>query len=257
MEDGKFIVNENAPVFMHKLANLYNFAKAKFPNEYYTSNIHEFVAGSFVSDEFRELLDNTQHNGKSLFDAFKDAIAAMVRYITNSKYSDEVVNTVYELLATQDYTSEVNVATNALEQMKIKDAAIDLQIAQTQPVQRPTVDYGINNIKNLKQYTKETSDSIIEKFKAGEEFIITPTAKRAGKEVEIKYMNDLINYVKTTLTPGENILDAVIIDNIDAYAQTLRKRPNLLDGLASGLFSTGGDTYSSKEFRLPEIKKCK
>lgn len=129
---GIFTPNSDAPAFVHKLAKLHEVAKAQLPGEYYTKDIYEFIAGAFVSNEFKDKLDNTVVSGKSLYEQFKDAIAAMVRYVTGSSYSSETVKSVYELLNYKNNITTENNSTNTIESMKKGDMNIDVQLDNLQ-----------------------------------------------------------------------------------------------------------------------------
>lgn len=129
---GIFTPNSDAPAFVHKLAKLHEVAKAQLPGEYYTQDIYEFIAGAFVSNEFKEKLDNTVVSGKSLYEQFKDAIAAMVRYLTGSSYSSETVKSVYELLNYKNNISTEANTSSTIESMKKGDLDIDVQIDNLQ-----------------------------------------------------------------------------------------------------------------------------
>lgn len=129
---GIFTPNSDAPAFVHKLAKLHEVAKAQLPGEYYTQDIYEFIAGAFVSNEFKGKLDNTVVSGKSLYEQFKDAIAAMVRYLTGSSYSSETVKSVYELLNYKNNISTEANTSSTIESMKKGDLDIDVQIDNLQ-----------------------------------------------------------------------------------------------------------------------------
>lgn len=252
--NGNYIPNTDAPVFITKLSKLHDIAKQKLPEEYYTKNIYEFIAGAFVSNEFKEKLDKTMVNGKSLFDIFKDAIAAMVRFIKGTSYSDETVKTVYDLIKypqnTQVITEDAN---NVIEDMKKKDTSVEAEINNIVGNERPgIVKQNINNktsIKGMETYSKEVSNQILQDFDAGKEFIITPNKLRSKNSAEYKYMNDLIAHLSSSLEQGEVLMDKINITNVNDNTQYISKSKDALT-LDIG-------NYSSKEFRLPEIHKCK
>lgn len=136
--DGVFKYEDSAPIFVHKLAKLYETAKEALPaDEYYTQDIYEFMAGAFVSDEFKSKLDNIQRNGKSLYDLFKQAIQGMVRFVTGAKYTDEVVNSVIELLEYNVPSNNGSTIGNPVEFMKKQDAEIDKKLAEKEENKRP------------------------------------------------------------------------------------------------------------------------
>lgn len=251
---GNYVPNADAPVFISKLSKLFEIAKQNLPNAYYTKDIYEFVAGSFVSDEFREQLDTIKQGNKTLFQLFKEALAGMLRYVKGTTYTDETVNSVYELLDYTKYAPQASTSVNPIEAMKMQDAQVELEISNAEGNSRASLSTGIN-IKTQTEYNSINSDLFIQAFDSGQELIISPTAKRSNP-VERQYMSDIIAHVNETKSPEQSLTDAVIITNIDDETQTLKKRPSLGSLLSSGAFTSGGDNYSSRD-RLPEIKKCK
>lgn len=240
MKDGKYVPKENAPIFISKLSKLYEISKQEFPDEYYNQNIFEFVAGAFVDEEFRSKLDS-----KGLYKKFKDAIASMIRYITGSKYSDEVVNSVYELLENSNSDVNVqNVQKNIMEEIKKEDAEIDLQIST---FERQQLD---NNIKIKKEYSQDISNNLIQNFNNGQGIIVTPSNKRETGSPEYMYMRDIINSL------GENPREKIIIEDVNPNTQIIKKKLSLEDMLKAGKLKSV-DNYSKQQTRLPEIKKCK
>lgn len=253
---GNYTPNADAPVFITKLAKLHEIAKQKLPGEYYTKNMYEFVAGAFVSEEFKQKLDSTMVNGKSLFDMFKDAIAAMVRFVKGTSYSDETVKTVYDLIKYTNNTEVVEDINNVIEDMKKKDTLVEVEINNIVGNERPNI-VDRTSIKGMETYNKEVSNQILQDFDAGKEFIITPTKLRDKNSAEYKYMNDLIAHVNSTLPEGKTLTDMIVITNIDENTQSIKKVRSIGGLLSSGLLTSGGDSYSAREFRLPEIKNCK
>jgi hypothetical protein len=255
--------NENAPAFITRLAKLFTVAQATLPyNEetgenYYTKDIYEFVAGAFVSDSFKEALDGATYNGKSMFDHFKDIIASLLRTVTGSTYSDEVINSVYELL---DYTKAEQAkasSKNPIETMKKGDDKLENKLDKLEPKT------SITNLKTATNYSEDNSKRLITMLDAGTEFTITPSKKRVGGSAEYLYMQDVLNHLGAIAKQqGVAPTDLVDIKTIDENTQTIKIKPKAsvapVTSIGGFNFSSGGpDNYSAQEFRLPEIKKCK
>ena len=255
--------NEDAPSSITRLAKLFNVAQAALPyNEttgenYYTKDIYEFVAGAFVSDSFKESLDNATHNGKSMFEHFKDIIASLLRTVTGSTYSDEVINSVYELL---DYTKAEHIESsskNPIETLKKGDDKLEEELSKLEP----KVD--ITNLKAASNYSEDNAKRLIGMLDNGSTFTITPTKVRVKGSAEYLYMQDVLAHLGT-LAKQQGVLptDLVDIKTIDENTQTVKMKPKAVAPVTTSIggfnFSSGGpDNYSAQEFRLPEIKKCK
>lgn len=126
---GSLIPNQNAPVFVHKIIKLYEEAKKSLPkdsvdNVYYTKNIREFIAGVFVSNEFRNKLDNTEVGDKSLLDKFKEVIRDLLRYVTGATYTDEAINSVMEMLNYRENSKKVTPTNNYVSNQNIEDIVL-------------------------------------------------------------------------------------------------------------------------------------
>ena len=107
---GRILLKDNAPLFATKLVALYEAAKEEIPyNErdittYYSKNIYEFMAGVFVSPDYRQQLEDKQ-------EGFMDRFRKMLRdllglfYTETSgqtlKYNDEIFETIKDLLRTE------------------------------------------------------------------------------------------------------------------------------------------------------------
>jgi len=274
-EVGDLIPNENAPAFVTKLIKLYELAKQVYPDEYYTSNIEEFIAGVFVSNEFREKLDNQKYAGKTLLQIFKDTLASMLRYLTGASYSDEVINSVYELLKVSN--PEVSSPLMDMQQIKQKDKDIDKQLEKV-PSNEPTsltinndkINYIVNLFKGVKpEYILDVFNDMFnqEGIKGNSKVSYsnsTANFTSRDKNLDIEMNAVTYNTILDSLISkyGENIIDnarntfdnSLIEDTISRTTYFKKEPPSLEDGLSSGLFTSGGDDYG---FRLPEIKKCK
>jgi len=255
--------NEDAPAFITRLSKLFTVAQATLPyNEitgenYYTKDIYEFVAGAFVSDSFKESLDSATYNGKSMFEHFKNIIASLLRTITGSTYSDEVVNSVYELL---DYTKPEHIeasSKNPMETLKKGDDKIEEELDKLTPKT------SITNLKTSGNYSEDNSKRLLVMLDNGTEFTITPSKKRLGGSAEYLYMQDILAHLGVLAKQqGVTPTDLVDIKTIDENTQTIKMKPKTVVAATISIggfnFSSGGpDSYSAQEFRLPEIKKCK
>lgn len=247
-----YIPNDNAPIFVTKLIKLYETSKSKLPYDkitqenYYNKDIFEFMVGAFVSDEFKQKLDNTMVDGKSLFDMFKDAIAAMVRFVKGASYSDETIKTVYDLIKYRQNTQTTENISNVMGDMKKKDTSVEVDINNIIGNERPTV-VDRTSIKNMKTYSREISNQILQDFKAGKELIITPTNLRSRNSAEFAYMEDLINYVNSVKSSNKSLLDIVNIKNIDNNTQIISLKN-------TDISSSPRNFYINE---LPDIHKCK
>ena len=209
------IPNQNAPAFVHKIVKLYEEAKKALPynsitnKNYYTKSIVEFMAGVFVADDFRNTLDNTVINGKSLLQRFKEAIRDLLRYITGATYTDETINSIMELLENKKVKSK-EVSTNKENNL--------MKVFNIPNIGEVRVNILSPRILKAKPYDKQLSKNMIESFNNGDTLIITPNSKRG--EIESAYINDLIKYLKDKY--GDNFLDFVIIENTEYGLQTIR-----------------------------------
>ena len=209
------IPNQDAPAFVYKIVKLYEEAKKVLPynkitNEnYYTKSLVEFMAGVFVADDFRNTLDNTVINGKSLLQRFKEAIRDLLRYITGATYTDETINSIMELLENKKVKSK-EVSTNKENNL--------MKVFNIPNVGEVRVNILSPRILKAKPYNEQLSKNMIESFNNGNTLIITPNSKRG--EIESAYINDLIKYLKDKY--GDNFLDFVIIENTEYGLQTIR-----------------------------------
>lgn len=107
-QDGTNIVlKEDAPEFAKRLVAMYEAAKTSVPyqatdsNTYYSKNIYEFMAGVFVSPEYRAKLDAAEG---SILKDFKDMLKSLFKLLYKSKtnatlsYDSEVFNAIKEML---------------------------------------------------------------------------------------------------------------------------------------------------------------
>lgn len=102
--EGVYTLTDKRKGHIKKLVDLYEIAKNVYPysgtgrDNYYTKNIFEFVAGVFVSEDFRNQLDNISAGDKTILDKFKEALHSMLMALTGAKYSNETIKTIYKLL---------------------------------------------------------------------------------------------------------------------------------------------------------------
>lgn len=158
MINGVYTANEEGrgKLFITSLIKLYETAKELLlysetnkngniiAKNYYTKDLYEFVAGVFVSKEFRTKLDEAKPIGsnKSLLKRFKDALMSMLNSITGTTYSDKTINVVYDLLSGVDNS-----------QVKIKEKT---SISKAKVTSKPLTDV----IKKEKKKSKEIFDNL-------------------------------------------------------------------------------------------------
>jgi hypothetical protein len=108
-ESGEFKVKDNAPLFITKIVKAFELAKEAVPynpndiSTYYSKDIFEFVAGMYVSEDYRAKLEDTNSGFvKKFLDAIRDMLKSMYSELTGNTvtYKDEIFNSVYELLET-------------------------------------------------------------------------------------------------------------------------------------------------------------
>src|SRR5690606_3437118 len=114
LEDGTVILKDNSPIFATRLVAAFDIARKALPynpkdiTTYYSKNIFEFIAGMYVSPEYR---DNIESRAPGLIQKFLDAIKRLFSHLSNKykgeelTYKEEVYSTVENLLKT---TTEIN-----------------------------------------------------------------------------------------------------------------------------------------------------
>ena len=135
---------------------------------------------------------------------------------------------------------------NVMGDMKKKDTSVEVDINNIIGNERPTV-VDRTSIKNMKTYSREISNQILQDFKAGKELIITPTNLRSRNSAEFAYMEDLINYVNSVKSSNKSLLDIVNIKNIDNNTQIISLKN-------TDISSSPRNFYINE---LPDIHKCK
>jgi len=260
MTDDVYTPGENTPVFIDKLVALHNIAKQKLPNEYYTKNLYEFTAGVFVSEDFTNTLDNIMHNGKTLLDHFKDAIASMIRFITGSTYSDATRNTVFELLS----NTNINVQTievNEIQEMKQEDFSIDNFLNKfnsgTFETGGPQEEFSGREFysKDGDKFDFEIYDGINGKIDNPEQRSnkdkLSLSVKREGQTVgTVSFWKDTDGkYYSNNIFINQNFRRKGIASALYKYAQEIG-----LEIKPSKIQTEMGEKFSQS--RLPEIKKC-
>ena len=286
---GIYTPYSDAPPFVFRLAKLYSLAKKQFPNEHYTKDINEFIAGMFVDERFAEKMDNAIVNGKSLFEMFKDVLSKMINYVTNKSYSEETKANVYELL---QYTKEDNKVKLGLKKISktdtiVTDLKLEQEINEIVGVQRANITNKVD-VKNFERYDKRISEEIIKSFKEGKSLVFTPFAKRSEITPEYFYMRDLVRHILADKPQGTRASDFVNIKDINSETQEFSKKENVVttstitvdnqqttenktkeqnnnesytedDYDESGISAININELESPrntEFRLPTIKKC-
>lgn len=237
-EGNVYTPNENAPVFITKLAKLYEIAQEKFPyvpgntENYYTKDIFEFVAGVFVSESFRAKLDSATDGKKTLLDKFKEALSSMIKFLNGSSYSDTSVDAVFELLK-----NKTEVAPNqeplvlsiydSLLQMKERDTVIEQEILKIEGFSRPIIVDKVD-VRKFKEFSQEEANKLIKMFDMGIAIMVHPPEKRkhlTSKEgiAERLYMAALIKHIDANLLPGQATKDGLTIENVNALTQRITK----------------------------------
>ena len=247
-ESGEFKVKDNAPLFINKIVKAFELAKEVVPynpndiSTYYSKDIFEFVAGMYVSEDYRaKLEDNNSGFVKKFLDAIRDMLKSMYSELTGKpmSYKDEIFNSVYELLETNknkfgnkgvdiNYTKANNLS-ETLKEIKEDNLTESmgkierpLEINNIIGNERPNI-VSRTSIKGMETYSKEVSNQILQDFDAGKEFIITPTKLRDKNSAEYKYMNDLIAHVGSSLEQREVLTDKISITNVNENTQILTK----------------------------------
>jgi hypothetical protein len=141
---GKVTLIENAPLFANKLVALYEAARQEVPYDerdistYYSKDIYEFIAGVFVSPDYRAKLEEKQ---EGFMDRFKKMLRDLFGIFYNNstgktlKYNDEIFGAIKDLLKTEKEISPDN------KGIELKEAKPTLQeVIQEDRVEVPEVD---------------------------------------------------------------------------------------------------------------------
>lgn len=162
LEDGTVILKDNSPIFATRLVAAFDIARTALPynpkdiTTYYSKDIFEFIAGMYVSPEYR---DNIESRAPGLIQKFLDAIKRLFSHLSNKyqgeelTYKEEVYSTLEALLKT---TTEVNttqkkgIKVNPIEQMKQEDTTQD----------KPQVESSRIDIGKLSDYTEAPKETV-------------------------------------------------------------------------------------------------
>ena len=141
---GDVVLREDAPEFAKRITALYESARAEVPYDannldtYYSKNIYEFIAGVFVSADYRAKLEEKQ---EGFIDKFKkmlrDLFGMLYSQITgeNLKYDQEIFRAIKDLLKTE---KELNPENKGFE---VKQASPSLtSLIQQDKIQVPAVE---------------------------------------------------------------------------------------------------------------------
>lgn len=141
---GKVTLIENAPLFANKLVALYEAARQEVPYDerdistYYSKDIYEFIAGVFVSPDYRAKLEEKQ---EGFIDRFKKMLRDLFGIFYNNstgktlKYNDEIFGAIKDLLKTEKEISPDN------KGIELKEAKPTLQeVIQEDRVEVPEVE---------------------------------------------------------------------------------------------------------------------
>lgn len=219
MQNGQYVPNDDAPVFVTRLAQLYKVAKENIgEDEYYMKDIYEFVAGAVVSDEFKDKLNNTVVSGKSLYDRFLTAIKALTRFIGGESYSDEVVNNMFQLLESRNKPNTIQeIRTQSiLDKMRNRDVSIDNLINST-IVKRsiiPTKDKGIN-LYTATSFEPMIAATVAREFLEGKPIIVHNVKDRIGRNAETSFMKMVIAGVEKYKDPNKTVAESIISETLD------------------------------------------
>lgn len=99
--DGSYTLKiplEQTPLYIRNIVELYELAKTHIKDNYYTSNIKEFVAGAFMDQEFRELLKSKKVKNQTLWQRFIKAVTNFLRYFTGSNYLEITEQAIKDLI---------------------------------------------------------------------------------------------------------------------------------------------------------------
>lgn len=135
--DGEF-TSDTPPLFAQMIKDAYETAKEALPDDYYTSNVDEFVAGMFASPEFRQKLE-TKLPG--VIERIKRAIKNL--YNSLIKKSNESIKESYKrefFTAVEDMFKYRDSAFR--ESSQISDEITDINVNKFKN-QRPTLKPGI------------------------------------------------------------------------------------------------------------------
>lgn len=208
-----YIIKENTPALIKKLNNLFKLAKTKIPYDpinhstYPMMNIVEFVAGVFSNSNFRELLNSTKDGMISLLDRFRERFKNSDTYPTDKKFSDEVIDTVKELLKARVITEEyVTTDTRSKEFKeaeaisKVKNILRNMRV-ENYPFEGDISPYSTKQLSNF-AYRKSFSENLINEFKAGKQIFVSPKGMR--NETEARYLSDIFNYLHQNIAGNIN-----------------------------------------------------
>lgn len=249
-----YIVREDAPVFIKKLNDLYTLAKEKIKYDptnhatYPMMNIAEFVAGVFSNGNFRELLDSTREGNKTLLDRFRELFKNLVTYLTGKKYSDEVMDTVMELLKAKGRTTEFVTTDTSTKEFKesesvdkVKTLLRNLKVEDVNFTDEISP-YSTQQL-SMFQYRKMFSDNIINDLKAGKAILVSPRENR--NEVELKYINDIINYLKENIPGVTNVNNVIEYKRVRNNLYMLKIKDTFAENIAKAdSIDTGNFDYS-------------
>lgn len=220
--NGRVMLKENAPLFATKLVALYEAAKEVIPyNErdistYYSKNIYEFIAGVFVSPDYRAKLEEQE---EGFIDRFKRILRDLLGMLFNQstgqtlRYDQEIFTAINSLLKTE---KELNPENKGFE---VKQASPSLtSLIQQDKIQVPEVEItrpqpGIIGPDGITYTEKE----LYEKFpEYGKEVPLTK------KEIE-EYKNTLGKIkLNNNLNPEENILNIIKLIAPNQNVDTIR-----------------------------------
>ena len=132
-------------------------------------SIDEFIAGIFVSPEFRKIMDNTPYRGtgKSILKQFKDVVKRIINALTKNtvenSITEHVIDTMFAMMNKKDIAKEETVPVNEiLENETVKQAKDMLKDEIIAANGKMTFSYGNNKRKDV------TSTTTFEAIKKGE-----------------------------------------------------------------------------------------
>lgn len=135
-ENKEVELTNDAPLFAKKLVALFESARTNVPFEpndmstYYSKNIYEFMAGMFVSQDYRDRLGEKK---SSLINDFKRILKDLFKFLYKErtgetvKYDNEVFKAIQEMLKVSDKPTQgpeqgtFNSRMNAMADVKIND----------------------------------------------------------------------------------------------------------------------------------------
>lgn len=229
------------PIFINRLAALYAEAKRLLPDNHYTKNMAEFVAGSLTVDSFKQELSQFKVADETIFDRFRKIIGNMIRYITGQSYDSVVAKEAMDLIKFRGVTQGINVAEQEVQDdnSELLNKVNSLMSYTPGGVLRPVLPSQMKVkdnemiISGIKSFRPEKGKTMSQHFMNGSPVIISSSTDIINNSGEIQYVDALYEHIKNVIPEGTNINDVINTEILPDGKIKISPNKNLYEAVTS------------------------